>query len=57
MVHSSSVRFSIRLNGPSMVNMKISPSGVVIGARPPLTEVGKSLSTLASRSLTCWRAQ
>jgi hypothetical protein len=41
---------------PSMVNMNISPSGVVIGARPPgaLRQVAHHADR---RSLTCWRAQ
>ena len=34
-VQSSSVRFSVREISPSMVNIKTSPNGVVIGASPP----------------------
>ena len=43
--------------GDSTVNMNISPSGVVIGAMPPLMPVGKSAVMFDSRSATCWRAQ
>ena len=40
-----------------MVNMNISPSGVVIGARPPDAVAGRSFAMLFRRSDTCWRAQ
>ena len=40
-----------------MVNISISPSGVVIGAMPPETLAGRSFMTPARRSATCWRAQ
>lgn len=56
-VQSSRVRFSCSEIGPSMVNMNISPSGVVIGARPPLAPGGRLPITPARRSPTCWRAQ
>ena len=56
-VQSSRVRFSVREISPSMVNIKTSPSGVVIGARPPSIVLGRLASTPDSRSLTCWRAQ
>ena len=56
-VQSSSVRFSVREIFPSIVNIKTSPSGVVIGARPPSTLLGRLASTPDKRSLTCWRAQ
>ena len=42
---------------PSSVNMYTSLSGVVIGAKPPLTLAGKSRMTELNRSETCWRAQ
>ena len=42
---------------PSMVNINISPSGVVIGAMPPVISCGKLPQTLFNRSETCWRAQ
>ena len=54
---SSTRRFSSSDCGPSSVNMYISPSGVVIGASPPLAFGGRSFITPASRSPTCWRAQ
>jgi hypothetical protein len=54
---SSRVRLSVKDSGPSMVNMNISPKGVVMGARPPVSPGGKSAITPARRSLTCWRAQ
>ena len=54
---SSTRRFSARLKSPSRVNMYSSDSGVVMGARPPLTPAGSSPITPAKRSLTCWRAQ
>ena len=58
MVQSSSVRRSAseRLP-PSMVNMKISDSGVAMGASPPETVSGSWPITPDSRSPTCWRAQ
>jgi len=37
--------------------MNISPSGVVMGAMPPLMPCGKSVAMLPRRSPTCWRAQ
>jgi hypothetical protein len=40
-----------------MVNMNISPSGVVIGAMPPLAPGGRLPMAAARRSPTCWRAQ
>jgi hypothetical protein len=40
-----------------MVNMNISPSGVVIGARPPETPAGRSFMIEARRSFTWLRAQ
>jgi hypothetical protein len=57
MTHSSSERRSLKLCGPSTVNMNISPSGVVIGAMPPSMPSGSESATAASRSPTCWRAQ
>ena len=42
---------------PSIVNMKISDSGVAIGANPPETVSGNASITPDSRSPTCWRAQ
>ena len=52
-VQSSSVRFSVREISPSIVNIKTSPSGVVIGASPPTTLLGMLDSTPDKRSLTC----
>ena len=55
---SSRLRRSAAVRSPpSMVNMNISPSGVVMGASPPLTVAGRSLITLFKRSVTCCRAQ
>ena len=42
---------------PSTVNMNISPSGVVMGAMPPLMPPGRSPAMPDKRSATCWRAQ
>ena len=56
-VQSSRVRFSSRLKGPSIVNMKMSDNGVEIGAMPPDTAGGRSPITPDRRSATCWRAQ
>ena len=55
---SSKLRFSSSdMSFASMVNMNISPSGVVIGAMPPLIPFGRSAMMPLSRSPTCWRAQ
>ena len=57
-IQSSTRRFSARLKAsPSSVNMTMSLSGVVIGARPPVTPWGNSGRMPASRSATCCRAQ
>ena len=57
-VQSSSVlRSMVDRSPPSIVNMNISPSGVVMGAKPPDTPAGNSFCTLLSRSATCCRAQ
>ena len=50
---SSRVRFSVSVAAPSMVNMNISPKGVVMGAKPPARPGGNWSITPARRSLTC----
>jgi hypothetical protein len=58
MVQSSTRRLSAKEKfSPSTVNMYSSDSGVVMGAKPPLTPAGKSPITPFKRSDTCWRAQ
>ena len=58
MTQSSRLRRSARDNpSPSMVNMNISPKGVVIGAIPPVMPAGRLAVNPPRRSLTCWRAQ
>ena len=55
---SSRPRRSSRVRSPpSMVNMNISPSGVVIGARPPSAPGGRSRRMPLRRSVTWLRAQ
>ena len=55
---SSRLRRSARDSpSPSTVNISISPSGVVMGAIPPVTLAGSRSQTPFSRSATCWRAQ
>ena len=46
-------RSSSDISLDSTVNMNISPSGVVIGAMPPLMPLGRSALMLDSRSATC----
>ncbi len=54
---SSSARRSASGRSPSTVNMNISPSGVVIGARPPVLPDGRSRAMPERRSATWLRAQ
>jgi hypothetical protein len=58
MTQSSRVRRSSSvMPSASIVNMYISPNGVVTGAMPPLMPEGRSPAMFARRSDTCWRAQ